>query len=419
MRVFFVASGALMFSAFLMLAGSGLLFGLLPQRAQIDGFSDGAIGLLGSAYFAGMLAGCFAVPVLIRMVGHIRVYAACAALATAMPLAQAMFPEPVAWIVLRVLTGFSFAAIYAIIESWLNERATNEIRGTVLALYNIINYGAMAFGQQFMRLYDVNGFELFALTAILISIAAVPVALTRTSAPTIPESPQLRPLWLFKISPMAFVGALFVGFANGAFWSMVPITVKTMGLGPAGVADFVSATIIGAVLALFPLGRYSDRVDRRFVMIGASVVAAISGAALMAAPLLGLNSYWILMALAATFGASAMPIYAIAGAQGNDHAKPEQLVELSTGLLLIYTTGAIIGPLAAAFFIGIAGPLALFGWTAGVHAVLAGYALYRIFQRAPAKEQNREPFVATPRTTPLAVELSPLVHDAEEQVSSS
>lgn len=262
MRFFFVACGTLLFSAFVMLAGSGLLFGLIPLRADAEGFSDTAIGVLGSFYFAGMLVGCLGAPLLIRSVGHIRVYAACAAAATAMPLGLAMFPEPVAWALMRMITGCCFAVIYAIIESWLNERASNEIRGVVLAVYNIINYAALAGGQQMLRLYEVQGFELFAVTAILISVAAIPVALTRTTAPTPPETASLRPLWLFHLSPVAFVGAFSVGLANGAFWSLTPVYITSFGFGATGTADFATAVILGCVLTLFPLGRLSDQVDR-------------------------------------------------------------------------------------------------------------------------------------------------------------
>ncbi|MCC0041028.1 MAG: MFS transporter [Rhodobiaceae bacterium] len=411
MRIFLAACGTLLLSAFVLLAGSGLLFGLLPLRARLDGFSDASIGLLGSCYFAGMLLGCIATPTLIRSVGHIRVYAACAALATTMPLSHLLLPEPLAWALLRGMTGFCFAAVYAIIESWLNERATNEIRGAVLAIYNIINFAAMAAGQQLMRLYDIDGFQLFALTAILISVAAIPVVLTPVTAPTPPESPHLRPVWLFRVSPAAFVGALFVGFANGAFWTLTPVYATANGLGAVGVADFVTATIVGASISLFPIGRYSDRIDRRVVLAGCSLLSALAAAGLVAFTLSGLASYWLLMGLSAIFGAAAMPIYAIAAAQGSDHARPEQLVEVSTGLLLIYTVGAVIGPALASLLMEYIGATGLFVWTAAVHLVLGIYATWRMRQRAPVRMAEREPFSPTPRTSPLAIELSPLVHE--------
>lgn len=413
MRFFFVACGTLLFSAFVMLAGSGLLFGLIPLRADAEGFSDTAIGVLGSFYFAGMLIGCLGAPLLIRSVGHIRVYAACAAAATAMPLGLAMFPEPVAWALMRMITGCCFAVIYAIIESWLNERASNEIRGVVLAVYNIINYAALAGGQQMLRLYEVQGFELFAVTAILISVAAIPVALTRTTAPTPPETASLRPLWLFHLSPVAFVGAFSVGLANGAFWSLTPVYITSFGFGATGTADFATAVILGCVLTLFPLGRLSDQVDRRVIITVLAGISAAVGLLLALSSWAGLDGYWFILGMGAIYGAVAMPIYAITGAHGNDHAKPSELVEVATGLLLIYTFGAVIGPLVASQMLQMIGPGALFAWTAGVHAVLMAYAAWRMTRRAPVIEEYREPFAPTPRTSTVAVELSPLLYEDE------
>ncbi len=410
MRVFFAACGTLLFSAFVLLAGSGLMFGLLPLRARVDGFSDASIGLLGSAYFVGMLLGCLVAPTMIRSVGHIRVYAAVAALSTAMPLGHALFPEPVAWALMRATSGFCLAVAFAIIESWLNERATNTIRGAVLAFYNIINFGAMAFGQQLMRLYQIEGFQLFSIAAILVAIAAVPVALTRTVAPTPPETVNLRPIWLFRLSPVAFVGCLGVGLVNGAFWSLSPVFVTARGLDTAGVADFFSAVVLGGVIALFPLGRLSDRIDRRIVLAACGAIGAASGLVL-ALVSAGPSEYWLLLGLAVAFGIGAMPLYAIGGANANDYAQTHELVDVATGLLLVYTLGAICGPLIVSLAMGRFGADALFVFTAVVHLLCAAYALWRITRRAAIDVDDRDPFAPTPRTSPVAAELSPLVHE--------
>lgn len=411
MRFILMACGTLLFSAFVILAGSGLLFGVIPLHARAIGFSDTSIGVLGSFYFAGMLLGCVIAPTLLRAVGHVRVFAAAAAIATAMPLGHALFSEPLAWGFMRLVTGCCFAVIYAIIESWLNERATNEIRGMVLAVYNIINYAAIASGQQMLRLYDIGGFELFSLTAILISIAAVPVVLTPTTAPTPPDSPKLRPIWLYHISPVAFAGAIAVGLVNGAFWSLAPVYATSLGLSASGSADFITASIIGTVVTLFPIGRASDRMDRRTIMAVVTGLSVISALGLALFAILGLSSYWVLMGLSMIFGAAAMPIYALAGAHGNDHAKPEELVQVSTGLLLLYTIGAIIGPIITSLLMSGFGAGFLFLWVAVIHTLLLGYTIWRMTQRAPVKEKYREPFVPMPRTSPMAVELSPLVQD--------
>ena len=418
MRVFFVACGTLLFSAFVLLAGSGLMFGLLPLRASADGFSDTSIGLLGSAYFGGMMLGCIAAPTMIRSVGHIRVYAAVAALSTAMPLGHALFPEPIAWALMRATSGFCLAVAFAIIESWLNERATNAIRGAVLAVYNIITFAALAFGQQLMRLYTVEGFQLFSLAAILVTVAAVPVALTRTTAPTPPETVNLRPVWLFRLSPVAFIGCLSVGMVNGAFWSLSPVFVTARGLDTAGVADFFSAIVLGGVIALFPLGRLSDRIDRRIVLAACAGVGAAAGL-MLALISAGPSAYWLLLGLAVTFGFGAMPIYAIAGANANDHAQVHELVDVATGLLLVYTLGAVCGPLLASALMGTFSADMLFVFTAAVHLTCGAYALWRITRRPAVDVDDRDPFAPTPRTSPVAAELSPLVHEDEDAATEA
>lgn len=210
---------------------------------------------------------------------------------------------------------------------------------------------------------------------------------------------------------MAFAAAIVVGFANGAFWSLAPVYATSLGFTAAGSADFITASIIGTVITLFPIGRASDRMDRRTIMAIVTGLSVIAALALGLCATFGMNSYWLLMGLSMIFGAAAMPIYALAGAHGNDHAKPEELVQVSTGLLLLYTIGAVIGPIVTAQLMSLVGAGGLFYWTAAVHALLLVYTIWRMTQRAPVKDKYREPFVPTPRTSPLAVELSPLVQD--------
>ncbi|WP_436640410.1 MFS transporter [Microbaculum sp. FT89] len=406
MRSALASIAALLISVFILLTGSGLQSTLVPLAATGYNFSDLAIGLIGSSYFVGMMIGCFAAPWLIRHAGHIRTFGACTALATGAAILHALVVEPITWNILRCTSGICFAVLYAVIESWLNDKSDNSNRGGVLAFYNVINFGGMAAGQQFLRLYPPAGFQLFSLSALMISLAAMPVALTRSKSPPVPESPQLRLRWLVALSPVGVAGAFTVGLANGAFWTIGPIYANLQGLGAGGAGDFITASILGAVAVLWPAGRLSDHVDRRHVIAACCIVAGAAGIGLAIAPA---NSPWLLYGLAFLFGAGAMPIYSLSSAHTADHADSSDMVQVSTGLLLIYTVGAVVGPTAAAALVEITVPGALFALTAVAHAGLAALTVYRLTRRAAIPPEDREPFVPVPRTSPAVSELDPRV----------
>jgi len=413
MRSALAAIAALLISVFILLAGSGLQTTLVPLAGKGFGFSDFAIGLIGSSYFVGMMIGCFAAPWLIRRTGHIRAFGACTALATGGAILHALMVEPITWNLLRCLSGVCFAVLYAVIESWLNDKSDNTNRGSVLAFYNVINFGGMAAGQQFLRMFPPAGFQLFSMSALLISLAAIPVALTRSQSPPVPDSPQLRLRWLIKLSPVGVAGAVTVGLANGAFWTVGPVYASLKGLGAGGAGDFVTASILGAVLVLWPAGRLSDRMDRRLVIVGCCIIAAIAGLGLAFVPSgmpLAIYGFGFL------FGVGAIPVYSLSSAHAADFAQPSDMVQVSTGLLLIYTVGAIIGPTLAASLMQVVGPGSLFGLTAATHIAMAALTIYRLSQRAAIPAEEREPFVAMPRTSPGVTDLDPRVEPQEGEV---
>ncbi|MEJ8572919.1 MFS transporter [Microbaculum marinum] len=412
MRSALASIAALLISVLILLAGSGLQATLVPLAAKGYGFQDVLIGFIGSSYFIGMMIGCFAAPWLIKRTGHIRTFGACTALATGTAVLHALIVEPVTWNLLRCISGICFAVLYAVIESWLNDKSDNANRGTVLATYNVINFGGMAFGQQFLRLYPPAGFQLFSVSALLISLAAIPVALTRSASPMVPESPRLRLLWLIRLSPVGVAGAFTVGLANGAFWTIGPIFATLQGLGPGGAGDFITASILGAVAALWPAGLASDRMDRRYVIVLCSAVAALAGIALALTPS---GNPWLLYGFAFLFGAGAMPVYSLSSAHSADYAKPSDMVVVSTGLLLVYTIGAVVGPTAAATLVEFTAPGALFALTATAHAGMAAFAIYRLTRRSPIPPEEREPFVPVPRTSPAVSELDPRVPQPDEE----
>ncbi len=243
---------ALLLSVVFLLMGNGLQGTLLPVRAQLELFSTGDIGILGSFYFLGFASGCYFGPHLVRRVGHIRAFAAMVSLASTATLVHVLVLEPLFWWPVRAITGFCFAVLYMVIESWLNEKSTNEIRGLVFSIYTIINLVVLTIGQMMLTLADPKAFPLFAVASILVSLAALPVALTKAPAPAPAPiaSVKIRVRYLYNASPVGFIGALVVGLANGSFWSLAPVFAQTNSavVGASGIAMFMSISVIAGAM---------------------------------------------------------------------------------------------------------------------------------------------------------------------------
>lgn len=404
MRQALITIASLLFAAAILLAGNGLQATLLSVRANIDGFSLTQIGFLLSSYYVGFIAGCHYVPKMVARVGHIRTFTALASVASAVALTHALIVDPEFWMVMRLVSGFCFAGLHMIIESWINERATNENRGRILSVYRIVDLAAVTVGQLLLITADPAYFVLFAITSILISISIVPVALTTSSAPAQVSAATLDLKKLFRVSPLASVGCICVGAANGAFWGIGPVFVQQIGYDVTAVATFMSAVIIGGAVSQWPLGLLSDKVDRRIVIIIVSILGAASGFFLAST---GAASHFSLLVGAVFFGFFAMPLFGLNAAHANDHAEEGEFVAVSGGLFLLYGAGAIMGPILGPIFMGIGGPSALFQFTAGVHCLLAGFGLYRMLRRASAPTQEKSAYVPIPRTTPGVFEFDP------------
>lgn len=377
---------ALLLSVAILLTGNGLQGTLLPVRAQLEAFSTLDIGILGSVYYLGFAAGCFLSPLLVRRVGHIRAFTAMSAIASAAVLVHAVYTYSWVWWIVRGLTGFCFAALYAVIESWLNERATNETRGAVMSAYLIIQLTVITLGQMMITLSDPAQFALFALSSILVSVAAVPVAMTAAAAPAPIEQVKVRLRHLIQVSPVGFAGSFAHGMAGGAFWSLAPLFGSQNGLGVAGIAVFMSVTVIAGAAGQLPMGYLSDRTDRRSVLIFACAGAALAALGML---FFRFSTPHSLYAYAVMWGFFAFPLYAIAVAHANDFADPKEFVEVSSGLLLVYGAGAVIGPVIASQAIEGYGPNGLFGTTAAVHVVLIVFVIWRMRKRKAPEEHGK------------------------------
>jgi MFS family permease len=392
---------ALLLSVAVLQMGNGLQGTLLPVRASIEAFPTLAIGILGSSYFLGFTGGCILGPRAVRRVGHIRAFTAMVSIASTTALVHALMPNPVVWWLLRALTGFCFAALYMIVESWLNERSTNGTRGLVFSVYYIINLSALTVGQMTINFDHPGSFTLFSLASILVSVALVPVAMSTAPAPAPLCEARLRVRRLWQMSPVGFAGCFFVGLVNGSFWALGPVFAQERGMNISGVALFMSGTLIAGALGQWPLGRASDKMDRRKVISGACVAGALAG--LAAAFLTGPGQGGIFLT-SFLFGAFAFPLYALCVAHTNDFVAPQEYVEAASGLLLVYGLGAVIGPTVASGLMAELGPHALFAFTAFVHATLALFALQRMWMRTRPPEKERAEFssmLAAPTVSPI------------------
>jgi MFS family permease len=313
------------------------------------------------------------------------------AVAAAVTLAYAMAPDPVAWILFRLLTGFCLAGFYLIIESWLNDTASNDNRGLVMSAYIIVNFAAITAGQMVVTLYPVTGAGSFMFAAMLSCLAIVPVALTRSAQPAPITIVSFRPFALYEAAPVALVASFAIGIANGAFWGLGALSASQSGLDVANVATFMSVAVIAGALTQWPLGRLSDRVDRRLVLL------ATLGGAVCAA--LGIfvfgRSVVTLLLFGFLFGALALPGYSLAAAHGYDKTAAADMVATSATILLANGLGAVTGPLLASLLMAQEGPRALFLFTALVHGALAIYVLHRVRVQPSLKPPEKTNFDLT------------------------
>ena len=383
----FAPVAALLLAVALLLTGNGLLGTLIPVRAQIEDFSIFSIGLLGSSYFIGFAAGCFYGPHLLRRAGHIRVFTAMASIVSAIVLGHGLVAVPFPWWLMRGVTGFCFAVLYIVIESWLNEASTNQTRGKVLSAYLVINLTVITLGQMMLTLDDPAGFELFAMASILVSVAVVPIALTAARAPRQIETVQLRIGKLIETSPIAFAGCIGVGLANGAFWTLAPLFVQAVGYDINAVALVMSATVLGGAVGQWPIGRLSDFMDRGVVLGWVALAASVLSVVVILSSAVSLG---FLLAAAAAWGAASFPLYAVAVAQANDHAQPSEYVEVSSGMLFAYAAGAVVGPLVATVFMKLFVGGGLYVFAATVQLAMAVFTYRQIKRGKPLLETEHQ-----------------------------
>lgn len=401
-------------SAFLMVAG-GLNGLILPLRGTFEGFSTFSLGLLGTGWAIGYIGGCITTPRLVRRAGHIRTFAVMAAVAVLSVLTSLIFISPSSWILLRALAGFSFAGAAMIVESWLNENTEFTYRGRVFGVYTMVNLLATTAGQLMVALGDATGYLFFVLAAIFYALSLIPSALTRTEQPRPLVETGLDIRALMRNSPLAVIGVFLVGVSNSTFGTLGVVYGTTIGLDVTSISLMMSLTILAGSGAQVPVGYLSDRIDRRKVLIGLTVIAA-------AVDLFFLTfqpeSSLVVLAATFVFGGAIYSMYPVIIAHANDHADSTQFLKISGGLLLVFGIGSIVGPLAA----GVAmtfGPAGMFATTFGAHLLLAFYGGWRMTRREAVADADKTAFVGLAPTrlaTPESVALDPRAEAPGEPV---
>ncbi|MCR4268017.1 MFS transporter [Nitratireductor sp. ZSWI3] len=398
---------ALLCGTAFLLTASGLHGLLLPLRGQLEGFPTASLGALGTTWAAGFIAGCFVAPRLVRRAGHVRAFGAFAASGAIIALLTGMWVDSVAWIVLRVFTGFTMAGAFMVIESWLNEKSTNENRGTVFGIYMMVTYASLTAGQMAVAFGDVSNTILFMTTGILFCLALIPTAVSKAVTPQPLAQVSLDLRGLYANSPVAVVGCVLIGIANGAWGTLGAVYGGAIGISTLQIATMMSLAVLAGAALQLPAGRLSDRVDRRFVISGAAFGSGLIGLMIL---LTTPRDGSFVIAMTAVYGAFAYTLYSIIVAHANDHASSEDFVKVSSGLLLLYGFGTMLGPLVGGILMERMLPESLFLTTALAHIALAAYALLRISRRAPVPVEEREAFKTLPSeraATPQAAVLDP------------
>jgi MFS family permease len=378
-----------------LMLGAGLQSTLLGLRATLEGFPTVVTGIVLSCYYVGYVMGTKIAPPLLRKLGHIRVFAALAAIAAAAVLVQGCFVNPWSWGAMRLVQGLCFAGLYVVAESWLNDRASRENRGRLFAVYMLVLYVGLGTAQFLLVLADPRTPIPFMLVAVLISLAMVPIVVSAQRVPehAVPRKVRLRDL--YRNSPLGIVSVTISGLISAIIFSMGPVYARLSGLDTGSVATFMAVSILAAVVTQYPVGRLSDRVDRRTVIAAVCTLAMLVSGSIVAFPEMPRALF---LFLAGLFSGFALTLYSLSVSHVNDKLEPAQMVAASSALLLLNGGAAAFGPVLAGSLMAAFGPDAYFATLASLSGTLAVYDLWRKSRQRPVPPAQKGPFVrAQPR----------------------
>lgn len=385
-------------------AGNALQGSLLGVAAQASGFSAFEAGLIASGFWCGVIAGSPLTRRLIERVGHVRTFAALASIASASAPAHLLLTAPVAWIVTRAVTGACFAGLFVSCESWFNAATTRSTRGRAFAVYAMTGLAAGLVGQPMLSAADPTGYVLFCVVSVAISLSLVPMALARVDAPAVVLAPDASPDlgWaeLARRTPFAVAGALLAGAS--LFYGLGAYYAVGVGMSPMGTAAFMAAASLGALIVTWPLGRLSDRMDRRVVVVacsGCAVVLLTISAVMLPEPR-GLP--WAAHAgFALLFGILILPGYGLIAAHAGDRMRPGEHVAAAGSLLVLYAVGSAAGPLLGGVALRLAGDMAFSALMAAAQAGLVAVGVWRMLAERAPRSSRKARFVPTPVTPAL------------------
>ncbi|MGK0476560.1 MAG: MFS family permease [Oleispira sp.] len=412
---------ALLISDALVLLGHGLLLTLLPVTASQLGFTDFQVGLTASSYFIGFVAGCLATPFVLKRVGHIRTFAVLASAYTALILFFGWSQSFIGWLLLRFMIGAMIAGIYMIIESWLNERADTHNRGAILSFYAMLNLTMITLAQQLLNLGNVDTSLLFALAGIFLSLSIVPVSITLALAPTPIKKVSVDFAKVWRHSHIGIIGSIFTGLITGSFWALAPIYANDSGFTTFQLANFMSAVVLGGALFQIPLGRFSDKFDRRIILIFIALGGAIISFLTFMASFQSFYAGAVSTGLAFMWGAFGMTMYAICLAHANDNADSSDFVDIGSAMLLTYGLSSAIGASVSSAFMSILGHHFLFIFMGACFTLFCVILIARRKTHVlPTMTDDNEEFQAVAgMTTPEAYNLDPRAEEIIEDVPES
>jgi MFS family permease len=372
-----VSSWALFLGMFMLMVGNGVQGTLLGIRGGLEDFSTLQMSVVMSGYFVGFLGGSRLAPEMIRRVGHVRVFAALGSTISAVLVLYPVLPEVWAWTLGRVIIGFCFSGVYVTAESWLNNAATNENRGKSLSLYMLAQMSGIVVAQGILSVGDVSGYVLFIIPSVLVSMAFAPILLSVSPTPAFAATRPMRLRNLIEASPLAAVGMFLLGGVFAAQFGMVAVYGTQIGLSVAQISLLVSVIYIAALVAQYPIGWLSDRMDRRVLIV---MLAAVGGCGAILAAIMG-GSFYVLLVGAALVGGTSNPLYALLIAYANDFLEHEDMPAASAGFIFINGVGAIFGPIIIGYLMGAYGNAAFWAVIAFLMVALAAYGLVRMLQR--------------------------------------
>ena len=391
---------ALLLGLMLLMLGNGMQGTLLGIRGAIENFSTTQMSVVMSCYFIGFLFGSRMAPEMIRRVGHVRVFAALGSMISAVLILYAAAPHWIAWSLMRVLIGFSFSGVYITAESWLNNASTNETRGQALSLYLIVQMIGIIAAQVLLNMADPSGYILFVIPSVLVSLAFTPILLSVSPAPAFDTTKPLSFRALYQASPLGCVGMFLLGGIFSAQFGMASVWGTQAGLNVRDLSIFVASIYVGGLVLQFPIGWFSDRMDRRKLILA----LAIAGTVVLAVPVLTDAPFWLLIVVGALMGGISNPLYSLLLAYVNDYLDSSDMAAASAGLIFINGVGAISGPIVTGWMMGAIGPSGFFLFMALIFGALALYAAWRMTQRRSTPEASGTYTAMSPTASVISVE---------------